>query len=168
MTKVKYKKILRCRNCAYVWKNNKLNQIVKCPICGKLIDARNRKEYAKDYIKKHPERLQKFKKLSKENKLKRKVNWNVEARKSAVMVIAKGYPKCVRCGCEDTRLLEINHKYGGGNKELDNGRKSRKFYNDIIKFRRETDDLEILCKVCNARHCLELKYGKLPYKIIWR
>jgi len=33
--------------------------------------------------------------------------------------------------------------------------------------KRDTKDLEVTCKVCNAKHYLELKYGKLPYQIIY-
>ena len=77
--------------------------------------------------------------------------------------------KCVNCGCEDKRLLEINHKDGGGIQELGKGNERRhmKFYQDIITGKRQTDDLEITCRVCNALHYLQLKHGDLPFKVIW-
>ena len=76
-------------------------------------------------------------------------------------------PRCVRCGCDDERLLEINHIYGGGNRENQKGKFSSRFYYDIANGKRPTDDLELLCKPCNAIHALELKFGSLPMKVVW-
>jgi hypothetical protein len=75
--------------------------------------------------------------------------------------------KCNRCGCTQFDLLEINHINGGGkrNGEHDN---TYAFYSGILKGERKTEDLEILCKICNAWHYLELKCGqRLPFKVIW-
>ena len=72
---------------------------------------------------------------------------------------------CVSCGCDREELLEINHVNGGGGKEFK--KKGNKFYIDIAKMRRETNDLELLCKPCNAIHYLELKFGNLPFQIKW-
>jgi len=46
-------------------------------------------------------------------------------------------------------------------------KKSMRFYFDIASGKRKTDDLELLCKPCNAIHCLELKHGPLPMKVVW-
>lgn len=83
------------------------------------------------------------------------------------MVVGKGEIKCSSCGCNDERIVEINHVSGGGTKERKEGRSGPSFYRDIINGKRKTSDLNLLCKVCNSKHCLGLKYGKLPYKIIW-
>lgn len=48
------------------------------------------------------------------------------------------------------------------------GSNSMAFYRDIIALRRPVDDLEILCRVCNAKHYLEMKYGKLPIVVMWK
>lgn len=88
-------------------------------------------------------------------------------RDTVLKMISGGNPHCVRCGCDDKRLLEINHKDGGGSKENQGGKKAQQFYWDIYMKRRKTDDLELLCRICNARHYLELKYGELPYKIFY-
>jgi hypothetical protein len=61
-------------------------------------------------------------------------------------------------------MLEINHKNGGGAREVKQG---NRFNCDIISGRRSIDDLEILCKPCNAVHYLELKYGPLPFCVKW-
>jgi len=34
--------------------------------------------------------------------------------------------------------------------------------------RRKTSDLNLLCKVCNALHYLELKYGKTKHRVIYK
>lgn len=68
--------------------------------------------------------------------------------------------KCVRCGCDDFRLLEINHKNGGGRKELKEFQKYGRSVQELIRRGwRKTCDLELLCKPCNAIHYLEMKYG---------
>ena len=71
--------------------------------------------------------------------------------------------KCVRCGCDDLRFLEINHKNGkdptGGGTSL---------YYDVAACRRKTDDLELLCRPCNHIHYLEMKFGeKIPLRVIY-
>lgn len=71
--------------------------------------------------------------------------------------------KCSNCGCPEIRILEINHKNGGGGKENTRREKSAayarlgRFYDDITTGRRQTDDLNLLCRVCNAVHYAELK-----------
>lgn len=34
-------------------------------------------------------------------------------------------PLCARCGCDDLRLLEANHRDGGGSRELEEPRRPR-------------------------------------------
>jgi hypothetical protein len=100
--------------------------------------------------------------------------YHAKMRMDAVKKIAgSNEVECVYCHCDDIRLLEINHKKGGGRHEFgesndNNKRRLWKFYQDIISGERPIDDLEITCRVCNARHYLELKYGPLPFTIIWK
>ena len=61
--------------------------------------------------------------------------------------------KCVVCGIEDARLLQINHKNGGGSKE---GRFGEKMYAAILQGKRSTDDLELRC----ANHNLLYEYER--------
>jgi hypothetical protein len=113
-------------------------------------------EKSKNYYHKHQEERQKYNnKRNKENRL------------IILNLISKNNPCCIRCGCNDIRLLEINHKNGGGGEEYKRGKLSTKFWLDIRMGRRKIDDLEILCRVCNACHYLELKFGKLPYRIFY-
>lgn len=67
-------------------------------------------------------------------------------------------PRCGSCGCEDLRILEIDHVNGGGTKEL-KALSPRMFRRAIIRGERKTDDLQILCKVCNVRKYVERTFG---------
>ncbi|TET08473.1 MAG: hypothetical protein E3J83_03240 [Candidatus Atribacteria bacterium] len=122
--------------------------------------------YAKQYYTDHKEEKAKYQAIHRE--------WrNSQQRKRATIkkikifnMISDNNIACNQCGCQNIRLLEINHIDGGGGRETK--RKGYSYFlNDIIDGKREVDDLEILCRVCNARHYLESKYGKLPYTIIF-
>lgn len=64
-------------------------------------------------------------------------------------------------------LLELNHRNGDGSEERRKRGNNQTIFLDILSGRRGTEDLEITCKPCNAIHYLELKFGKLPYRISW-
>ena len=87
----------------------------------------------------------------------------------ALKIVGKGIIKCTNCGCDDIRILEINHINGGGYKEYKEKRKyhgSRSSFlvNEIVMGRRKIDDLNILCHVCNHAYYIKLKYG-IDYNI---
>ena len=135
-----------------------------------------RKEYIKKYNEEHKEERIKYYKDNEEYFKEMRKIYRIthkeqieEGRKrdriKLLNIVSNNNIVCVRCGCNDIRLLEINHKNGGGCKELKNGERVHQFYQSILKGERKTDDLELLCKVCNSWHALELKYGKLPYNI---
>ena len=130
-----------------------------------------KKEYDKKYYQENRERIiERVKKYNQNNKEQRD-NYNKyyyrKLKNKVLNILSNNNPHWVRCGCDDIRLLEINHKNGGGNQECRKGEKITNIYYEIYKGRRGMDDLEILCRVCNAWHYLELKYGGLPYKIIY-
>lgn len=64
--------------------------------------------------------------------------------------------------------MEVNHKNGGGNKELKSGKHTNVFMWDIYMGRRKTDDLNLLCRVCNSLHYLEMKYGKTRIRVVYQ
>lgn len=74
------------------------------------------------------------------------------------LIAGDGPIACVRCGCDDVRLVEINHRDGGGGKDRRKG--SESWLIDIIAGRRSTHDLEVLCRPCNSVHALELRFGQ--------
>ena len=149
------KSVATCSACLFAWKPKGDRTTEKCPSCGKRRDVRQR-EYKpnipalKAWRKKNPGYATKFSR---------------RYREIAMKVIGGGKVQCVRCGCNDQRLLEINHKTGGGGKEMKG--KSHAFYISIARLKRKTDDLELLCRVCNAQHYLEMKYGELPFLVVW-
>ena len=75
-------------------------------------------------------------------------------------------PRCNNCSCDTLEFLEINHKNGGGTRDY--GMHGGNMYQAILwgrrtekgKIQRKTDDLEVLCRVCNSLHYLRLKYPK--------
>lgn len=142
-----------------------------CPNCNAMIDIRDKRGCYQEYCKNHPEKaaarkksMIEWDKLHKKDRAKK----NRELiRKVILNIISNNNPVCENCGCDSLPLLEINHKNGGGTKEVRSGKSTNQFYLDIYKGRRNTDDLNLLCKVCNSLHYLELKNGKLPYTITW-
>jgi hypothetical protein len=82
-----------------------------------------------------------------------------------------GGVRCVRCGCSELAALEINHINGGGHREqVETRRIGYVLHCDIVAGRRKTDDLNVLCRVCNAVDYLERKYPEMKgmWVIIWR
>lgn len=76
-----------------------------------------------------------------------------------------GY-KCARCGFDDVRALQIDHKNGGGNNErkLNLGRKD--YYKRILdKISEGNTDYQILCANCNWIKRFENNENKNKYKI---
>jgi len=118
------------------------------------------KEYQQRYYKKYKD---KYIKLAEKRRIK-----DLDMRKK-VMELISGKAECVRCGCKDIRILEINHKEGGGNKERKGFHYGRILYKDILEGKRNKKDLECLCKVCNIIHFIEEKYSDLcgKIKVIW-
>ena len=166
--KSEVKEILQCRKCGFVWKNEKKLINTICPNCKSSKDARDRSKYSKKSGHKNIKKIQKWKKENPEKVKKSMDKWRKRLRQSVFFLVAKGNPiECVNCGCNNQNLLEINHIDGGGNKEI-KLKGIMQFYMEIRNLKRDTTDLEIRCRVCNSLHYLELKYGKLPFKIIWK
>lgn len=150
------REVATCRGCQWVWRpsTGRINE--PCPKCGKNKDVRHRPGV--------PRNLPGLQAWREKNP-----NYSTEGtrryRRSALLLVGGGEIRCVRCSCDREELIEINHKCGGGAKEL-RGR-SPQFYRDIASLRRRTDDLELLCKPCNAVHALELLHGPLPFRVVW-
>ena len=67
--------------------------------------------------------------------------------------------KCVDCGITDVRVLQVNHKAGGGQKEQLFG---GDMYRAIISGERKTDDLDIRCANHNIIYEYERGKRRLP------
>ena len=77
--------------------------------------------------------------------------------------------ECENCGNNELACLEVNHKDGGGQLEKrETGLVGMNMYHAIINGKRDTNDLNILCRCCNAKDHLERKLKrKLPITITW-
>lgn len=102
--------------------------------------------YVKKWRDKYPEK----------HKLARKRAY-LNRKLKALKVV--GSPVCVRCGCDEIDFLEFNHKNGGGAKEH-RVSKNRPMMDRILTGKRGVEDLEIVCRVCNALDFLERKNDK--------
>lgn len=92
-----------------------------------------------------------------------KPNYRIQA-----MQLISDTMECINCGCDDTRILEINHKNGDGNLERKTTYpKGRGFYKAIVERKRSVEDLEIVCKICNWIHYIRFKFGINGHKIVF-
>lgn len=78
-----------------------------------------------------------------------------------------GEPVCCSCGCNEVDFLEFNHKDGNGCQEFKEN--SASMIDKILTHGRTTDDLNILCRVCNALEYLERRNeaSAKRYTISW-
>lgn len=166
----KVKTHLVCRKCGADWQHTENITRTACPYCGASKDARDRRDEAAR--SKHAIRRKKALGTYTANPANRRklarAAYALRRKRVFFRICGSIHPTCVRCGCDDPRLLEINHKNGGGNREMQKGKYSSQFLYAVVKGTRKTDDLELLCKPCNAIHALELRYGPLPIRVTWK
>lgn len=116
--------------------------------CSKVCNSKSAMVRTKKYREKNPELANK---------------WNREGAKRFIQNLRDqtieylGGFICVNCGCTDKRILEINHVNLGGGKE--EKKKERVImYREIITGKRD-GEFNVLCKVCNAAHYCNEKFG---------
>src|SRR5712664_2744330 len=116
-----------------------------CPKCGGPKGQDYRQPYCKpcktEYTRLHNRANPT---LSRRNA--KRVYWKV--RKQAILILGG---KCVKCSETDWRVLQINHKNGGGAKELREIH-PQTFYLRIVQGLRSTEDLELMCANDNIRY----------------
>lgn len=160
-TKGKYGKTAVCRECKKItskkYRENNKERLKKQK--QDWLNASEENRQKDQAIKRkwefaHPEQYQEIWK-----------NANKRRKQKVLEIVGKENLKCANCGCDKIEFLEVNHKNCDGIKDYKFG--SSKFYTAILHGDRDIDDLEILCKPCNALHYLESKYGKQPYEITW-
>lgn len=87
--------------------------------------------------------------------------WRSSIKERCLAKLCNGDIKCQRCGQTNRDLLEVNHKDGKGERErVSRGYNMYGFYAEIVNGKRNIDDLEVLCKVCNNAHYAELLTGQ--------
>lgn len=123
---------------------------------GLILHQQKATEATRRYRIRHPERVK---------ELRKKLYNNRKVRAMELL----GGAKCTRCGCNEIEFLEFNHKNGGGCKDIRGQEKYRSMVDRILMGKRETDDLEVLCRVCNALDYLERKNkeGAKHFQIKW-
>ena len=151
------KEVAHCRSCLWSWKPTTGRGREACPNCGKIRDVRARQ---------HKPNFGALKTYVPPSGVNRATKAERNYRSRARLLVGHGVLECKRCGCDQEPLLEINHINGGGGKE--HKATGNRFYREIARLRRGVDDLELLCKPCNAVHALELKHGPLPFQVVWR
>lgn len=144
----------------------------KCIICGKLFISSKRGNYKtcssecslKNERLKHSKKTLAYYYENKNNpefQAKRK-EWRGKVQVKALQIVSKSLnPECVRCGCSFIPILEIHHVNGNGKEE-----RGRVFLYSIVSGKRKTDDLRVLCKVCNTTDFAEKKSGR-KWKIVF-
>jgi hypothetical protein len=117
------------------------------------------KKYYCDNVKKESIRKRVARKNNLEHFTKQSHDSQQRLRLKALNIVGRGKLQCSNCGIipSNIRLLEINHINGGGYKEV--GTDNHKFYRLILSGKRPTDDLNILCKLCNQAHFIERNFG---------
>jgi len=112
-------------------------------------------KWVKDWRERNPEK----------QKLARKRAYNNRKVKAMNMVAG---PVCNQCGCDELDFLEFNHIDGGGCKDWkeNNG----KAMADRVIMGRGVEDLEILCRLCNALDHLSRKNKpqSIRFKVVWK
>lgn len=113
--------------------------------------ATYKKNYMANYRKTHPD--------YKPNK----IDYKKRLRERAIQKL--GGPICVNCGCTKKEILEINHIKGNGRQERKKYQNYHSFFRAIINEKVNIRDYNILCRVCNAKHYIEEKFGIKGYEI---
>ena len=127
----------------------------------------------------HPECSREWHEKHSEYMREKRIEWNIQhpeyrsnyRRKLKLKAMQKvsglQVPECRGCGCDDIRMLQINHKNGDGYAE----RKAKKdytgnvIYRAIISGERPAEDLDVMCGVCNWKHYYEMRYGHLLFEV---
>lgn len=164
-----------CRRCGAEWKHEGRANKVDCPHCGMRIytvdkgrTRRLRGTYEKTYssIPRRPraemtdeQRAAIRERFRRHDRLMR--------RRAFFKIQGTIDFHCERCGCDDYRFLELNHRLGNGAEDRAKLMQSARLHKEIVSGRRSATEFEILCRPCNHIHYLELLYGPIPMRIVW-
>lgn len=74
-------------------------------------------------------------------------------------------PKCVHCGCNVVDFLEFSHLHTTHMER--GGDHNRNLALRIVEGRVDLSDIEIACRICNAKLYLEKKFGPTGHTITW-
>jgi len=142
--RLKFAKLGLCSNCGKEREDKEFHLCFKCRTRGNKF-----------------RKLWRSKQDNREKELTNSKKYRLDLHLKALKKIAldKNIPLiCPICGCDDIKILEINHLLHNGNQERKN-LKDYKFYREIIEGTRSTEDLDIRCRICNYIYFLEHKSG---------
>jgi len=145
---------------------------------NRVYNAKNKEKIKKqrdEYYQKNKEAIiLRTNRNAQKNITRQKKQTTAYYQKIRLGVLAKIDPdrKCAKCGCDDTRFLEVNHIKGGGAKERNSYKKDgHDFGNNMIllihKGKRGIEDLNLLCRACNSLDHLERVHGKTGLRVMW-
>lgn len=138
-----------------------------CGLCGNPINGAS-KSMCFDCLSQMKIRNKLYKQLHPEEFKRQSSAYSTKWHREALMKIAqdKKIPLQCPCGCSEIDLLEIDHLDGNGNEERKT-LSSQAFHLAIRDGKRKTDDLTILCKVCNFAKFCNSKTQSGNWKIIF-
>jgi len=133
-----------------------------------------KKQHHEYYLKNREAIIQRTTRYHKENLAWRKKYYQKYYQKIRFEVLARVDPamKCAMCGCDDTRLLEVNHIKGGGHKEREGYKENGHDLGHnmillIYRGKRGLEDLNLLCRACNSIDHLEREFGHTGLRVVW-
>lgn len=115
----------------------------KCAHCGTLFEAQR---VTRIYCSSTCKQLARY---HRDVKRGRRINRQSQLRRK-LRVFALLGSHCAECGAEDHRILQVNHKNGGGTKERRLTRTRGHIYQHILRGERAVDDLNLLCANCHT------------------
>lgn len=128
-------------------------------------DKEKRKAYRREWMRNYMRELRESHKQQ-----GTKYRWNSSEYGQKLRLKAMGCiggSICASCGCDDLRILEINHINGGGNKSMKDRSNTKQLYRKIIKHVNPTSEYNVLCRPCNALHYVQEILKISGHKISW-
>lgn len=130
--------------------------------CLRYADPGQRAKYKKDYMREY---MQQWRSNHPAAQKKREHNYYNNLRKKALDKL--GGPKCCVCGCTIGKILEINHKAGGGRKEFRKFKLMQNLYRAIVNETVDISKYDVRCRICNAAHYVSDILGIKGHVVIW-
>jgi hypothetical protein len=127
--------------------------------------SRKHREYMREYMAAYRERRKQSDDYDVDEERRKWREQHRRVRESAMNIL--GGQRCANCGCDEFRLLEINHLNGGGRASSKTGQR-RQLYHAIVKGKAELSDYNVLCRVCNALHYVQDILGVKGHQVKWK
>lgn len=117
-----------------------------------------RAEYRHQWQEEHPDQVSASKQAYRERNQEkvREYSYSKRVRNRLEVLNALG-GKCIRCGIDDWRVLQIDHINGGGNKERKQVTSIDRYYKDMLL---TPEKYQVLCANCHQIKRYEEKEGR--------